>query len=71
MKKISLKTFGVAFGALFVLMLVLLFIGTVQGVTNLAWKKEAVEKGHAEWYMDGHTRRWRWKELLSENAQNE
>ncbi len=71
MKKIGLKIFGVAFSALFVLMLVFLLIGMVQEMTNLAWKKEAVERGHAEWYMDGHTREWRWKTRISRNAQNE
>ena len=30
-------------------------------LTNKAWKKEAVEMGHAEWYIQDHERQWRWK----------
>ena len=26
------------------------------------WKAKAVEQGHAEWYLNGDSAEWRWKE---------
>jgi hypothetical protein len=30
-------------------------------VSKQAWKVAAVEVGHAEWYVDNHQQKWRWK----------
>ncbi len=30
-------------------------------LSSLGWKREAVEKGHAEWYVENHVKEWRWK----------
>ncbi len=30
-----------------------------------AWRREAVEKGHAEWYVEDHDKEWRWKSVPS------
>jgi len=39
--------------------------------TDLAWREEAVDKGYAEYYLDGeHQSQWRWlsKEPADDNA---
>lgn len=30
------------------------------GFAFQSWRKEAVEKGHAEWYVKDHIQEWRW-----------
>jgi hypothetical protein len=31
-------------------------------LTSDSWKREAVENGHAEWFIKDHVQNWRWKE---------
>lgn len=51
---------------------VIMLIVLASGLTGLwTWagvddskRKEAVEVGHAEWYIQDHTRQWRWKPVV-------
>lgn len=29
---------------------------------NEKWRRDAVDQGHAEWFIDGHNKAWRWKQ---------
>ena len=45
--------------------LVGVFLGYIKGSADryAAFQEEAVEKNHAEWFLDAkHERQWRWKE---------
>lgn len=42
----------------------LMFCVVVWAITGSYWEREAVETGHAEFYLDNkHERQWRWKEV--------
>ena len=48
--------------------LMMILMGVTGSCTDTAWKKEAVEKGHAEYVLDPATGKvtWRWKEGVKE-----
>ncbi len=41
----------------------LLGLGFILGwnLSNHSWERKAVEAGHAEWHMEDHSKKWRWK----------
>lgn len=56
-------------GVYFLIWFILLLIGVGTGIVtwtyaNKAWKKDAVDQGHAEWYIQDHKKEWRWKETI-------
>ena len=41
---------------------VLVGIAVLVGTLTVAWRNDAVDRGHAEYYLDAkHERQWRWK----------
>ena len=70
MRKIGGKIFDVAFSALLIFTFVGFIIVVTEGLINSAWRKEAVDKGYAEWYIEHDTKEWRWKTPHLENAPN-
>lgn len=49
---------------LLVMALVIAIMATsTWSVSNFSWRKEAVESGHAEWFIEDHVREWRWKSV--------
>lgn len=43
--------------------LVLIFLGTVisASIMDMLWREDSVEQGHAEWYVENHMKKWRWR----------
>jgi hypothetical protein len=63
----AMSDFGEGFFAAGLIGLFAVAIGCigVAGCTNMNWRAEAVDKGHAEYYLDGSEAKWRWKDLTN------
>lgn len=53
---------GLTAGLMVAVLALLIGCPAVAGCTNMNWRAEAVDKGHAEYYLDGSEAKWRWKE---------
>jgi len=51
----------------FLMGLLTILVAVITGVaTHSAWENSSVESGHAEWYIEKHEKKWRWKAIPTE-----